>query len=108
MRTEENTDISAEYHKVVVFKLGTEEFGVDIGQVNRIIKMGTITRIPNTPSYILGVLNLRGGIIVVVDLAQKLGFPSKEFNKNTRIIDIEINNTIVGMIVDSATELLKI
>jgi len=94
--------------KIVVFRLGGEEFGVDISQVNRIIKMDAITRIPNTPPYILGVLNLRGGIIVIIDLAMKLGFQSRRSDRNTRIIDVELGSTVVGMVVDSATELLTI
>ncbi|MFP4112050.1 MAG: chemotaxis protein CheW [Candidatus Woesearchaeota archaeon] len=94
--------------QVVVFKLGQEEFGVKIMEVKEIIRMESITRIPNTADYIQGVINLRGGIIVVINLAMKLGLPAKESDKNTRIIVIEINGSTVGMVVDSATEVLRI
>ncbi|MBN1793035.1 chemotaxis protein CheW [Candidatus Woesearchaeota archaeon] len=94
--------------QVVIFALGNEEFGVNISEVREIIRMERITTIPNTMEYIKGVINLRGGIIVVIDLAMKLGFPSKESDNNTRIIVINVENNTVGMIVDSATEVLRL
>jgi purine-binding chemotaxis protein CheW len=94
--------------QIVVFTLGTEEFGVDIGEVREIIRMEQITKIPNTAAYIKGVISLRGGIIVIIDLAMQLGLQGKQYDNNTRIIVIEINNNVVGMIVDSATEVLRL
>jgi len=107
MEEDKNTK-SNQSEKIVVFCLGDEEFGVNISQVNRIIKIGAITRVPDTPPHIVGVLNLRGKIIVMINLAKKLGLPSKEYDKNTRVINVESSNTVTGMIVDSATELLII
>jgi len=97
-----------EERQIVIFNLGKEEFGVNINEVREIIRMEQITKIPNTKEYIKGVINLRGGIIVVIDLASKLGFPAKEEDKDTRIVVIEANNNTVGMIVDSATEVLRL
>ncbi|MBN1157089.1 chemotaxis protein CheW [Candidatus Woesearchaeota archaeon] len=94
--------------QIVVFNLGKEEFGVDIGEVREIIRMEQITKIPNTAAYIKGVISLRGGIIVIIDLAMQLGFSPKQTDNNTRIIVIEISNNVVGMIVDSATEVLRL
>lgn len=94
--------------QLVVFSLGKEEFGVDISEVREIIRFESITKIPNTADFISGVINLRGGIIVVIDLASKLGLPSKEQDNNTRIIVIETEDNTVGMIVDSATEVLRL
>ena len=94
--------------QIVVFRIGKEEFGVNIKEVREIIRMEQITKIPNTAEYIEGVINLRGGIIVVIDLAMKLGFPEKVVDKNTRIIVIEMNKNTVGMVVDSATEVLRL
>ena len=98
---------SSEKH-LVLFKLGGEEFGVDIAEVREIIKMENITKIPNTAEYILGAINLRGSIITVVDLSMKLGLASRQADKNTRIIVVEIESNIVGMVVDSATEVLRL
>ncbi len=94
--------------QMVIFTLGQEEFGVDIGEVREIIRMEPITKIPHTPPYINGVINLRGGIIVVVDLGLKLSIEHRKEDKNTRIIVIQVGGMTIGMIVDSATEVLRI
>ena len=97
-----------EERQIVGFNLGNEEFGVNIDEVREIIRMEQITKIPNTAAYIQGVINLRGGIIVVIDLAMKLGLASKSADKNTRIIVIEVGSNTIGMVVDSATEVLRL
>jgi len=94
--------------QLVIFKIAGEEFGVDINEVKEIIRWEEVTRIPNTECYIKGVINLRGNIVVVNDLAMKLGLPSKEVDDDTRILVVEVNNNTVGMVVDSATEVLHI
>jgi purine-binding chemotaxis protein CheW len=97
-----------EERQIVIFRLGDEEFGVNINEVRDIIRMDQVTKIPNTKPFIEGVINLRGSIIVVIDLAMKLGLPTKEPDKNTRIINIEMDDSIVGMIVDRATEVMRL
>jgi len=96
-----------EERQLVVFTIGKEEFGVNISEVREIIRAGNYTRIPNTAPYVRGVINLRGNIIVVIDLAMKLGLQGRD-SENTRIIVIEMNNTTVGMVVDSATEVMRL
>lgn len=94
--------------QLVIFSLDKEEFGVDINEVREIIKLEEITKIPNTDACTNGVINLRGKIIVVLDLAKKLGIPSTERNKNTRIIVIESQGNTVGMVVDGCNEVIRI
>ena len=94
--------------QLVLFKLANEEFGVDILEVREIVRMESITKIPNTVGYIVGAINLRGSIITVMDLSMKLGLPLKPYDKNTRIIIIEVGNNTVGIIVDCATEVLHL
>ena len=94
--------------QLVIFKIAGEEFGVDINEVKEIIRWEEVTRIPNTERYIKGVINLRGSIVVVNDLAMKLGLPSKEVDDDTRILVVEVDGNTVGMVVDSATEVLHI
>jgi purine-binding chemotaxis protein CheW len=94
--------------QLVIFKIAGEEFGVDINEVKEIIRWEDVTRIPNTESYIKGVINLRGSIVVVNDLAMKLGLPSKEVDDDTRILVVEVESNTVGMVVDSATEVLHL
>jgi len=92
----------------VTFKLGTEEFGVDILKVQEINKMMNITKIPNAPVFIEGVINLRGKIIPIVDLRKRLGFREKPYDKSTRIIVVELEGLVLGFIVDSVSEVLRI
>lgn len=94
--------------QLVTFKLENDEFGVDILKVQEINRMMNITKIPNAPDFIEGVINLRGKIIPIVDLRKKLGFPSKEYDKATRIIVIELEGIILGFVVDSVSEVLRI
>jgi purine-binding chemotaxis protein CheW len=94
--------------QLVTFNLANEEFGVDITRVQEINRMMDITKIPNAPEFIEGVVNLRGKIVPVVDLRKKLGFPEKEHDKSTRIMVVEVNGMVLGFIVDSVSEVLRI
>lgn len=95
--------------QLVVFELGEEEFGVDISQVREIIKTVEITSMPNTPDFVNGVINLRGSITTVMDLRKKLGVTSsKEDDRDTRIVIVELEDNTIGMMVDSVTEVLRI
>ncbi|WP_406657513.1 chemotaxis protein CheW [Methanolobus sp. ZRKC2] len=99
---------SDELIQLVIFNLGLEEFGVDIMKVQEIIRLPEITRIPKSPDYIKGVINLRGKIIVVMDLDQRFGLPSKEITEESRIVVVDIEGTIVGMVVDSVSEVIRL
>jgi len=94
--------------QLVTFKLGSEEFGVDILKVQEINKMMSITKIPNAPTFIEGVINLRGKIIPIIDLRKRLGFKNQEYDKSTRIIVVELDGLVLGFIVDSVSEVLRI
>ncbi|MBK8944625.1 MAG: purine-binding chemotaxis protein CheW [Ignavibacteriae bacterium] len=94
--------------QLVGFKLGEEEFGIDIINVNEIIKMQKVTSIPNAPADILGIVNIRGKIIAVVDTRLKLNMHTKDYDNETRIIIVEFNNKSIGFIVDEVTEVLRI
>ncbi|MBK7104855.1 MAG: purine-binding chemotaxis protein CheW [Ignavibacteriae bacterium] len=100
----EDTDLL----QLVGFKLGDEEFCIDIINVNEIIKMQKVTSIPNAPSSVLGIVNIRGKIIAVVDTRLKLNLQSQEYNNDTRIIIVEFENKSIGFIVDEVTEVLRI
>ncbi len=94
--------------QVVIFRLGREELGARIDQVKEIIEMTRITRMPKAPSFIEGVINLRGQIIAVIDLAKQLDIPASERGEGTRIVVVDVNHNIAGMIVDSVPEVLRI
>ena len=99
---------AGELMQVVIFKLAGEEYAVDIGKVREIIKWIDVTKIPDTPDYIDGVINLRSSIIVVVDLEVKLGLKHKGVDSHTRIVILEISGSSVGIVVDEVSEVLKI
>ncbi len=95
-------------HQLVVFMIGDEEFGVDISQVREIVRVAQITYLPKAPAFIEGVVNLRGQVLAVIDLAKRIGVSSKERGENTRIIVVEVAENTVGMIVDSVSEVLRL
>ncbi|QQS35453.1 MAG: chemotaxis protein CheW [Ignavibacteriales bacterium] len=94
--------------ELVSFNVGNEEFGVDISFVQEIIRMMQITKVPNAPEFVEGVINLRGRVIAVINLRHKLGLSKIDYDKNTRIIVVEVKGNIVGFIVDAVSEVLRI
>ncbi|MDK2877497.1 MAG: purine-binding chemotaxis protein CheW [Thermoanaerobacteraceae bacterium] len=92
----------------VEFKLGEEEYGVDILQVKTIERMMPVTRVPKAPSFVEGVINLRGEIVPVIDLKKRFDLPPGQITDNTRIIIVTLEDITVGMIVDSATEVIQL
>lgn len=97
--------------QLVSFRIGEEEFGVDILMVQEIIRLPNITPIPNAPSFILGMINLRGKIIPVIDLRQRLrihGGSRRESDRRSRILIVEMFTHVTGFIVDSVSEVMKV
>lgn len=94
--------------QLVVFNLANEDYGVDITSVESIIKMQPITSIPQAPTVVEGVTNLRGMVLPVINLRKRFGLEHGEAGKNTRIIVSTMNGLKVGMIVDGVSEVLRI
>jgi purine-binding chemotaxis protein CheW len=94
--------------QVVGFRIGRETFGLPISMVREIIRVPDITAVPNAPAYIEGVINLRGRIIPVVDLRKRFGEKSFEPNKKNRVVVVELGTRAIGLIVNSASEVLRI
>ncbi|HJA77889.1 chemotaxis protein CheW [uncultured Desulfovibrio sp.] len=94
--------------QLVTFSIGEEEFGVNILKVQEIIRTMEITKVPRAPDFVEGVINLRGKVIPIIDLRRRFGLAPRGHDKNTRIIVIEINNIIVGFVVDAVSEVLRI
>ena len=102
------TQLSGKTLQVVTFALGSEEYGVDIAQVQEINRMVTITHVPRAPRFMEGVINLRGQLIPIIDLRTRFGMDRSERTKNTRIVVTEIGSKRIGMVVDSVSEVLRI
>ncbi len=94
--------------QMVAFKLENEEFAVDIHQVREVLRMTQVTPLPQSAHFIEGIINLRGEIIPVVDLRRRFELLSGERNDQTRIIIVEIQDSNVGLIVDSVTEVMRL
>ncbi|MBP1909158.1 chemotaxis protein CheW [Methanolobus bombayensis] len=101
-------NIDDDLHQLVIFNLGVEEFGVNIMQVQEIIRLPDVTRIPRSPEYVKGVINLRGKIIVVMDLDKRFGMNETEMTDESRIVVVDINGTIIGLVVDSVSEVIRL
>jgi purine-binding chemotaxis protein CheW len=94
--------------QLVVFELGTEFFGVGIDAVESIVKMQEITRMPQAPSFVEGVTNLRGTVLPVIDLRKRLSIQVTEETKETRVVVVNMSGMKVGMIVDGVSEVLTV
>lgn len=95
--------------QLVVAKLGNEEFGIEITQVQEIIKMPSeITHIPNMPKFIEGIINLRGKIVPIIHLRKRFNLEEKQISDEMRIVIASIENQSVGFVVDSVTEVISI
>lgn len=95
-------------NQYVVFKLGKSEFGIDIMNVKEIGPYEEAVSLPNTPSFIEGVINYRGKVIPVINLIKRLGLGEKNITKDTRIIVITLNEKEVGFIVDEASQTIRV
>ncbi len=94
--------------QIVGFRIGTETYGVRIGAVREIVRVPEITAVPSAPDLIEGVINLRGKIIPVMDLRKRFGSASATSDKKNRILVVELDSKLIGLIVSSASEVLKI
>ena len=94
--------------QIVSFKIGGEEFGINILKVQEINRLVEITNLPNSPDFVEGVINLRGKVIPVISLRKRFHLPKLEANLNTRIVIVEVEGKIFGFIVDAVNEVLRI
>jgi len=94
--------------QLVSFRLGQEEYGVEITKVQEIILMGEITRVPQVPPYIKGLINLRSTVIPILDLRLRFGLPPQEPTDETRIVVLNVQEKTIGMIVDAVNQVLRI
>ena len=112
MQTKESarnsTTQTAELLQLVSFYLEGEEFALEILKVQEIIRMVDLTRVPNSPEFVEGVINLRGKVIPVIGLRKRFGMGPKEQDKQTRIVVLETRGMVIGFVVDSVSEVLRI
>ena len=107
-QSESDKDQSGEILQLVSFNIGDEEFAVDILQVQEINRMVEITKVPKTPHFVEGVINLRGKVIPIIDLRKRFGVGEATFDRQTRIVVVDIEGMIIGLIVGSVSEVLRL
>jgi purine-binding chemotaxis protein CheW len=94
--------------QLVSFRLAQEEYGIEITKVQEIILLGDITRVPQTPNYVRGLINLRNMVIPIVDLRVRFGFPETEPTEDTRIMVVNVRGKTIGIVVDAVREVMRI
>jgi purine-binding chemotaxis protein CheW len=94
--------------QLVSFRLAEEEYGIEITKIREIILMGEITRVPQTPHYVKGLINLRSTVIPVIDLRTRFGLPEEELTDESRIMVLHVGTKTIGIIVDAVSEVLRV
>lgn len=90
----------------VTFKLGNETYGINVMQVQEVLRYTEIAPVPGAPSYVLGIINLRGNVVTVIDTRMRFGLPPADISEQTRIVIIEADQQVIGILVDSVAEVV--
>ncbi len=99
---------NVEHRQCVTFKLDDEIYGINVMLVQEVLRVTDIAPVPGAPEYVIGIINLRGNVVTVIDTRMRFGLPSKEFDDSTRIVIIETESQTVGIVVDSVAEVVDI
>jgi purine-binding chemotaxis protein CheW len=92
----------------VTFRLENEKYGINVMQVQEVLRVSEIAPVPGAPSYVLGIVNLRGNVVTVIDTRARFGLPAAEMDDSTRIVIIEADEQVVGILVDSVAEVVDL
>ena len=92
----------------VTFRLENEKYGINVMQVQEVLRVTEIAPVPGAPSYVLGIINLRGNVVTVIDTRSRFGLSSAEMDDSTRIVIIEADEQVVGILVDSVAEVVDL
>jgi purine-binding chemotaxis protein CheW len=94
--------------QLVTFRLQEETYGINVMQVQEVLRVSEIAPVPGAPSYVLGIINLRGNVVTVIDTRSRFGLPSTEIDDASRIVIIESDKQVVGILVDSVAEVVEL
>ena len=100
------TDSNDEVLQWVTYRLGEETYGINVMQVREVLRYTEIAPVPGAPDYVLGIINLRGNVVTVIDTRSRFGLMEGEITDNTRIIVIESEHQVIGILVDSVAEVV--
>lgn len=102
----ETIDSNDEVLQWVTFKLDNETYGINVMQVQEVLRYTEIAPVPGAPAYVLGIINLRGNVVTVIDTRSRFGLESAEITDNTRVVIIESEKQVIGILVDSVAEVV--
>lgn len=105
-RKAEKTSIAS--MQVVCFKIGSEEYGIEILKVQEILKLPKITKLPKSADFIIGVIDLRGHVIPIIDLSKRFGITENTGSENQRAVVVDINGKKVGLAIDSVSHVIRV
>ena len=94
--------------QIISFKIGNEEYGLEILKVKEVIRIKEITKLPKAPDFVKGVINLRGDVIPIIDLRVKFGLIQERYSSATRVIVVEVDGKSMGIVVDSVSHVIRI
>jgi purine-binding chemotaxis protein CheW len=101
-----NETVDDEVLQWVTFKLNSETYGINVMQVQEVLRYSEIAPVPGAPTYVLGIINLRGNVVTVIDTRQRFGLEASDITDNTRIVIIEAEKQVIGILVDSVAEVV--
>jgi purine-binding chemotaxis protein CheW len=99
---------TGELRQFISFSVGEEEYGLELLRVKEVIRVGEIAWLPKAPSFVKGIINLRGDVIPIIDLRDKFGLETREQTAQTRVIVVEVEGRLMGMVVDAASQVVRI
>jgi purine-binding chemotaxis protein CheW len=106
LSADKNADSNDEVLQWVTYKLEDETYGINVMQVQEVLRYTEIAPVPGAPSYVLGIINLRGNVVTVIDTRARFGLMSAEVTDNSRIVIIEAEKQVIGILVDSVAEVV--
>ncbi|WP_440055665.1 chemotaxis protein CheW [Pseudoalteromonas sp. T1lg65] len=106
LSADKNADSNDEVLQWVTYKLEDETYGINVMQVQEVLRYTEIAPVPGAPMYVLGIINLRGNVVTVIDTRARFGLPSAEVTDNSRIVIIEAEKQVIGILVDSVAEVV--
>ena len=105
---EEDTRSNEDIVQLVTFKLKGETYGINVMKVQEVLRVSEIAPVPGAPPYVLGIINLRGNVVTVIDTRGRFGLPSTELEESSRIVIIESEKQVVGILVDAVAEVVDL
>jgi purine-binding chemotaxis protein CheW len=108
MESSKDRKETGELRQFISFSVGEEEYGLELLRVKEVIRIREITWLPKAPTFVKGIINLRGDVIPIIDLRDKFGLESRENTAATRVIVVEVDGRLMGMVVDSASQVVRI